>query len=184
LLDEPLSALDAKVRAYLRHEIKQLQRRLGVTTIMVTHDQEEALSMADRVVVMNHGIIEQSGSPDRHLPRTGLPVRGRFYRQHEQAARDVTGPTEVKLGAASFACRSHGLPLNSEAILALRPEDVIPLESAESATAINAYPVTVRDMEFLGSFWKAWLTSDAFGAAEIDCHFSINAVRRLGITRA
>jgi putative 2-aminoethylphosphonate ABC transporter ATP-binding protein len=63
LLDEPLSALDAKVRAYLRHEIKLLQRRLGVTTIMVTHDQEEALSMADRVVVMNHGIIEQTGSP-------------------------------------------------------------------------------------------------------------------------
>ncbi|MDE0047374.1 MAG: ATP-binding cassette domain-containing protein, partial [bacterium] len=63
LLDEPLSALDAKVRVRLRHEIKDLQRRLGVTTIMVTHDQEEALSMADRIVVMNHGVIEQIGSP-------------------------------------------------------------------------------------------------------------------------
>ena len=58
LLDEPLSALDAKVRVYLRHEIKQLQRRLGVTTVMVTHDQEEALTMADRIVVMNRGAIE------------------------------------------------------------------------------------------------------------------------------
>ncbi|UCH76088.1 MAG: ATP-binding cassette domain-containing protein, partial [Rhodospirillales bacterium] len=55
LLDEPLSALDARVRVHLRHEIKQLQHRLGVTTIMVTHDQEEALTMADRIVVMNHG---------------------------------------------------------------------------------------------------------------------------------
>src|SRR5688572_16394662 len=54
LLDEPLSALDAKVRTHLRHEVKQLQRRLGVTTVMVTHDQEEALTMADRIVVMNH----------------------------------------------------------------------------------------------------------------------------------
>ena len=63
LLDEPLSALDAKVRVYLRHEIKQLQRRLGVTTVMVTHDQEEALTMADRIVVMNHGVIEQVGTP-------------------------------------------------------------------------------------------------------------------------
>src|SRR5207249_8522387 len=63
LLDEPLSALDAKVRVYLRHEIKQLQRRLGVTTIMVTHDQEEALTMADRIVVMNQGAIEQIGTP-------------------------------------------------------------------------------------------------------------------------
>ena len=63
LLDEPLSALDARVRLRLRHEIKALQRRLGVTTIMVTHDQEEALTMADRIVVMNHGTIEQVGTP-------------------------------------------------------------------------------------------------------------------------
>ncbi len=63
LLDEPLSALDAKERDRLRGEIRHLQRRLKVTTIMVTHDQEEALSMADRVVVMNHGVIEQIGTP-------------------------------------------------------------------------------------------------------------------------
>ena len=63
LLDEPLSALDATVRTSLRSEIKALQKRLNVTTIMVTHDQEEALSMADRIVVMNHGVIEQVGTP-------------------------------------------------------------------------------------------------------------------------
>src|SRR5215813_4581711 len=63
LLDEPLSALDAKVRVHLRHEIRELQRRLRVTTIMVTHDQEEALTMADRIVVMNQGSIEQVGTP-------------------------------------------------------------------------------------------------------------------------
>src|SRR5206468_4872943 len=63
LLDEPLSALDAQERVRLRTEIRTLQQRLSVTTIMVTHDQEEALSMADRVVVMNQGRIEQVGSP-------------------------------------------------------------------------------------------------------------------------
>ncbi|HEX6144916.1 MAG TPA: ATP-binding cassette domain-containing protein, partial [Geminicoccaceae bacterium] len=63
LLDEPLSALDARVRVHLRNEVRDLQRRLGVTTIMVTHDQEEALTMADRIVVMNHGVIEQVGTP-------------------------------------------------------------------------------------------------------------------------
>src|SRR3984885_9686917 len=63
LLDEPLSALDARVRLRLRHEIKALQRTLGVTTIMVTHDQEEALTMADRIVVMNQGAIDQVGTP-------------------------------------------------------------------------------------------------------------------------
>ena len=63
LLDEPLSALDAKVRQHLRLEIKNLQKQLGVTTIMVTHDQEEALTMADRIILMNNGVIEQEGSP-------------------------------------------------------------------------------------------------------------------------
>src|SRR3954464_3867989 len=63
LLDEPLSALDALERVRLRGEIRALQQRLGVTTIMVTHDQEEALSVADRIVVMNHGVIEQVGTP-------------------------------------------------------------------------------------------------------------------------
>src|SRR5438045_3305344 len=64
LLDEPLSALDARVRLRLRDEICALQRRLGITTIMVTHDQEEALTMADLVVVMNDGAIEQVGTPE------------------------------------------------------------------------------------------------------------------------
>ena len=71
LLDEPLSALDARVRLRLRDEIKQLQRRLGVTTIMVTHDQEEALAMADRIVVMNQGVIEQVGTPAGDLSQAG-----------------------------------------------------------------------------------------------------------------
>ena len=68
LLDEPLSALDARVRVHLRRELKQLQRRLGITTIMVTHDQEEALSLADTVAVMDHGTVEQVGTPGADLP--------------------------------------------------------------------------------------------------------------------
>ncbi|MDX5359433.1 MAG: ABC transporter ATP-binding protein, partial [Rhodobacterales bacterium] len=63
LLDEPLSALDAKIRVSLRTEIRQIQRELGITTIFVTHDQEEALSMSDRVVVMNGGVAEQVAEP-------------------------------------------------------------------------------------------------------------------------
>ncbi len=63
LLDEPLSALDAKIRVSLREEIRQIQQKLGITTIFVTHDQEEAMEVADRIVVMNKGVIEQIGSP-------------------------------------------------------------------------------------------------------------------------
>src|SRR6185503_12675507 len=78
LLDEPLSALDARVRLRLRDEIKQLQRRLGVTTIMVTHDQEEALAMADRIVVMNHGVIEQVGTPSEIYRKPASPFVADF----------------------------------------------------------------------------------------------------------
>src|SRR5512134_2646194 len=78
LLDEPLSALDAKVRERLRGEIRALQRKLGVTTIMVTHDQEEALSMSDRVVVMRQGAIEQIGSPQDVYERPASPFVADF----------------------------------------------------------------------------------------------------------
>jgi len=81
LLDEPLSALDARVRQSLRHEIRALQRRLGVTTIMVTHDQEEALAMADRIVVMNHGVVEQVGAPVEVYMRPRSPFVARFVGQ-------------------------------------------------------------------------------------------------------
>jgi iron(III) transport system ATP-binding protein len=183
LLDEPLSALDAKVRGYLRHEIKRLQRRLGVTTIMVTHDQEEALSMADRVVVMNDGIIEQIGTPTEIYREPASLFVADFIGSMNKLRVTVADETHVKIGKATFACRSHGFRAGAEAILALRPEDVMPLESAGAAKAVNAYPVKVRDMEFLGSYWRAWLTSEAFGGAEIDCQFSINAVRRLEISQ-
>ena len=78
LLDEPLSALDARVRARLRGEIRDLQRRLGITTIMVTHDQEEALTMSDRIVVMSKGRIEQVGTPDEIYAPAGERLRRRF----------------------------------------------------------------------------------------------------------
>jgi ABC-type Fe3+/spermidine/putrescine transport system ATPase subunit len=64
LLDEPLSALDANLREEMRSELKIIQREVGITTIFVTHDQEEALSLSDRIVVMNHGLIEQNGTPE------------------------------------------------------------------------------------------------------------------------
>jgi len=78
LLDEPLSALDAKVRARLRREIKDLQLKLGVTTIMVTHDQEEALTMADRIVIINEGVIEQVGTPEDIYIRPASPFVADF----------------------------------------------------------------------------------------------------------
>ena len=77
LFDEPLSNLDAKLRGQMRTEISRLQRRLGITTVYVTHDQTEAMTLGDRVCVLRKGIIQQVASPARALRAAGQPVRGR-----------------------------------------------------------------------------------------------------------
>ena len=87
LLDEPLSALDAQVRVQLREQIRTLQQRLGTTTLFVTHDQEEALSMADRVGVMRSGKLEQVAEPGRAVLPAGERVRRRVRRHHEPDTR-------------------------------------------------------------------------------------------------
>ena len=86
LLDEPLSNLDAKVRMQLRSEIKALQNRLGFTAIHVTHDREEAMTMADRIVVMDAGTIAQIGAPEGGLRPSGLPVRRELHGRREHAS--------------------------------------------------------------------------------------------------
>ena len=98
LLDEPLSALDARVRLRLRDEIKSLQRRLGVTTIMVTHDQEEALAMADRIVVMNQGVIDQVGVPLEiyRLPTTSFVAD--FVGSMTFLNAEVSGADRLRVG--------------------------------------------------------------------------------------
>src|SRR4051794_972716 len=106
LLDEPLSALDARVRVRLRDEIKQLQRRLGVTTIMVTHDQEEALAMADRIVVMNQGVIEQVGTPSDIYRKPASAFVADFVGTMTFLDAEVAGPDRLRFGAVELACQS------------------------------------------------------------------------------
>ncbi len=176
LLDEPLSALDALVRAHLRGEIKALQRRLGITTIMVTHDQEEALSIADRVVVMNRGRIEQVGTPDavyRH-PET-LFVAGFVGRMNSLPAT-VSGPAEVKVGAVRIAAAAAGRRREGEAVqICLRPEDVLVAETGEPGTRLRA---TVRGMEYLGSIARAALEA---AGLPLTMEVQDTALRRLAL---
>ena len=189
LLDEPLSALDAKVRVHLRHEIKELQRKLGVTTVMVTHDQEEALSMADRIVVMNHGVIEQVGSPTEIYRDPETLFVADFIGEMNQIPAQAGTSTQVKIGESEMKCRPHGFAAGSAIVAAIRPEDVIPHgDGARSpgapdtiTTPENAFEVTVDEMEFLGSFWRCRLGNERFGGAELIADFSINAVRRLNL---
>ena len=152
LLDEPLSALDAKIRVSLRAEIREIQRELGITTIFVTHDQEEAMSMSDRIVVMNGGIAEQVGAPFDiyNRPRTRFVANfvgtlNTFETRVENAAQGV-----VSIGGVRVTLPEGNLTLRDGASLAiaLRPE-ALQLGRAEGREVV--LPATIEEVHFLGS---------------------------------
>ncbi len=179
LLDEPLSALDAKVRVHLRHEVKQLQRRLGVTTIMVTHDQEEALTMADRIVVMNHGAIEQIGTPLEIYREPASPFVADFIGVMNFVAGTVVRDGAVRLGSTELACHVDGLAAGTDVTLAIRPEDIEIHDAGRSEP--NALAMRVDALAFLGSFFRADLVGDALEGVLLCADLPVDLVRRLGI---
>ena len=149
LLDEPLSALDAKIRISLREEIRAIQRRLGITTIYVTHDQEEALSMSDRVVVMNQGRAEQVGPPFEIYNRPATRFVAQFVgtlSTFEAEVLDAATGT-VMLGGQTVVT-GHPLPQASKVMLALRPE-MMKLGALPGRDVI--LPARVTEVHFLGS---------------------------------
>lgn len=183
LLDEPLSALDAKVRLHLRHEIKELQRKLGVTTIMVTHDQEEALAMADRVVVMNHGVIEQVGTPTEIYRDPATLFAADFIGDANKFAGTALGDA-IRMGEIVLNCANNTFADGAPITAVIRPEDIIPHgdEMELASQQRNAVRLTIMQMEFLGSFWRAYLKGPQIGDETLIANFSINAVRRLGLS--
>jgi iron(III) transport system ATP-binding protein len=181
LLDEPLSALDARVRVRLRHEIRALQRRLGITTIMVTHDQEEALTMADRIVVMNHGSIEQIGAPMEVYRRPASPFVADFVGSMNFLDGKVAASGRIGVGSLELGCggAAEGLGVGAAVKIAIRPEDVAVRGVAPGAA--NALGVKVAGLDFLGAFCRATLKPTAAGAPEFVADFSINLMRDLGV---
>src|SRR3979411_2480618 len=148
LLDEPLSNLDAKLRQDVRVEIRELQRKLGLTTVMVTHDQEEALTMADRLVVMSEGRIRQVGSqPDLYEPPAEKFVADFVGRSTFIDGR-MDGPGRfVSAGGLAVACDGSG---SGSASLALRP-DRPALKTAAAPAMDNDFPGAVEFISYLGS---------------------------------
>jgi iron(III) transport system ATP-binding protein len=181
LLDEPLSALDARVRVRLRHEITELQRRLGVTTIMVTHDQEEALTMADRIVVMNHGVIEQVGTPPEIYRQPASPFVADFIGTMNFVKARLAAPGRVRFGGIELSCpaTAAGWPENAEVTVAVRPEDVVVRNIGEAGN--NHFDATIIEMDFLGSFYRSTLVPTRAPEVAITADFSINAVNDLGL---
>jgi putative spermidine/putrescine transport system ATP-binding protein len=146
LLDEPLSNLDAKLREEVRIEIRELQRQLGLTTIMVTHDQEEALTVADRLVVMADGEIRQIGSQRDLYERPADRFVASFVGRSTFLDGRVTSPGEFETtGGLHLKCR-NGVP--GAAALALRPERL----SLGAANGMdNRLPGTVEFVSYLGA---------------------------------
>ena len=127
LLDEPLSALDAKVRGQLRDEIRRIQLELGITTLFVTHDQEEALSMSDRVGVMRNGKLEQLASPPEVYSRPATDFVAEFVGSVSRLPGQVTEPGKVQAAGCVFSAPRNGgaeLPVGSAVYALVRPENV------------------------------------------------------------
>ena len=138
LMDEPLSNLDASLRVQMRGEIKRLQRDLGTTTVYVTHDQVEAMTMGDRIAIMRDGRLEQLGKPSRDLRAPGEPLRGRVHRQPRHGVQPLRRRAHVRRHRAlarrrALRARASRDDLPDEVIVGVRPEDAHRLERRAGA---------------------------------------------------
>jgi len=163
LFDEPLSNLDAKLRVEMRAEIKQLHSKLGLTSIYVTHDQAESLSLSDRIVVLRDGVLMQEGTPreihDR--PKNAFVADFMGFRNFfpVRLGEPVGGFVEgFARGAKLLALLPHDFSGGSDAIMAIRPEDIGVGRSADGANIVRG---TVELVEYLGREREAVVATDA-----------------------
>lgn len=153
LFDEPLSNLDAQLREHMRFELRQLQQRLGITAIYVTHDQQEAMVVADRVVLMNKGRIEQIGAPQEIYRRPATLFSAGFIGLANTLAGTVIEASEsttVKLANGTFfvACQG-GFEIGEQVRLIVRPEEI--RVGAQEIDGPNQYRGVVASCQFLGN---------------------------------
>jgi len=153
LLDEPLGALDLKLRRAMQDELKSIQKKIGTTFIHVTHDQEEAMAIADRIVVMNKGRIEDHGPPDRVYRNPATLFTADFMGENNH----ITGRNAADGIHTPFGRVPHGgdMPQGSAAVC-LRPEDL----RADDQGSFAMGQATIRDAAFFGTYCRAHLAPD------------------------
>jgi spermidine/putrescine transport system ATP-binding protein len=202
LLDEPLGALDAKLRRQLQVELKQLQTRVGITFVYVTHDQEEALTMSDRIAVINHGRIEQAASPRDLYEEPANAFVADFLGVSNLMDASAAGPsgdaTQVRLAnGITVEVRRGDISRRGAVKVVIRPERVL-LEPA-GATGPNRIPGMVTNVVYLGSGIQLAVhlasgdtvtalvpnsdddTASAWSpGVSVTCHLPANALRVLG----
>ena len=158
LLDEPLSNLDARIREEVRHEIKALQKSLGITAIHVTHDREEAMVMADRIVIMDAGTIAQQGPPEQVYNRPASPFVASFLgagnvirltaRRDGDAVRIEPGPHN------SAACVAMAAPINGKVVAHFRSEAAELVADGAACGDDLVLRGSVRQVSYPGGFWR------------------------------
>ena len=182
LLDEPLSALDAIQRVKLRSEIRSLQRTLGVTTIMVTHDQEEAFAVADRIVVMNQGNIEQVGTALQVYRDPATLFVADFVGRINALPATLEGGA-LRVGTQAFRCEHESLnghPEGRELRVYLRPEDVLARPTAVGGLSSfpagdpNVFEAQIDSIDFMGPYCLVRVHSEALGAQALTVYLSLN----------
>lgn len=124
LLDEPLAALDLKLRQEMQYELKEIQRHAGITFIYVTHDQEEALTMSDKIVVMNNGDIQQIGTPVEIYNEPVNKFVAKFIGESNIIDAVMLSDYNVKFDGVAFECVDKGYAVNEEVDVVIRPEDI------------------------------------------------------------
>ena len=180
LLDEPLSALDAKVRVQLREEIRRIQLELGITTIYVTHDQEEALSISDRVAVMYGGKIEQVGAPAEMYGSPATPFVAEFIGTMNRLIGTVADEGSIDYGGLVLRVdAARGLPRGERVLCLVRPEtvDVVP---ADGTTPGGVLAGEVISSTFLGSTTRVRVV-DQSGEQTITADLSTAEAARLTV---
>ena len=146
LLDEPMSALDARVREHLCGELRQLQKSLGITTVMVTHNQDEAMLMADRIAVMNHGRIEQYGTAQEIYSTPSTPFVAEFVGQGNWLPFERGSDGHARVGSLNL--RLHSQASSASGRLFCRPEAISVNPAVHQE---NLFRAQVREITFLGN---------------------------------
>jgi spermidine/putrescine ABC transporter ATP-binding subunit len=161
LMDEPLGALDRKLRAHLQVELRALQRRLGLTVVYVTHDQDEAMSMSDRIAVMNAGRIEQVGTPDELYERPGSLFVAQFLGDNNLIAGVAGAEPDVFIasGGATLRGRTVGAMAGKPAYATVRPERLALVPQGQ-----GRFAAIVTDVVYLGGHIEYYADAPGFGA--------------------
>ncbi|MBP2239711.1 spermidine/putrescine transport system ATP-binding protein [Cytobacillus eiseniae] len=183
LLDEPLSALDLKLRTEMQYELRELQRRLGITFIFVTHDQEEALAMSDEIFVLNNGIIEQSGTPTDIYDEPINRFVADFIGESNIVPGIMVKDFSVQFAGKTFECVDGGFDPNEAVEIVIRPEDleITKPENGKLRVHVDSqlfrgvhYEISCDDQD--GNEWLVHSTRKAIVGEEIGLTFDPEAI--------